>query len=68
MSTRTTVSLTDDDIAELKRLRKFYGTKSVSETIRRSIAQSSLLKRYSDESGDLIVERNGKSYVIPSRG
>lgn len=64
---RTTITLTDAEVDALKNLRGHFDTQSVSETIRRSIAQSSLLKRYSDEEGDLLVERDGKKFVIPSR-
>ena len=67
MATRTSVTLNREDIAELRRLREFYGVNSVSETVRRSLAQSSMLKRYVDDEGNLTVERDGKSYVIPSR-
>jgi len=65
--TRTTITLTDAEVHALRNLREHFDTQSVSETIRRSIAQSSLLKRYSDEEGDLVVEREGKKFVIPSR-
>ncbi|MEP3048004.1 MAG: hypothetical protein ABJL55_19700 [Roseibium sp.] len=68
MTRRTSVTLSKADLDVLEKLKEHYGTGSVSETIRRSISQSSLLKRYSDEDGDLVVERNGKRYVIPSRG
>jgi len=64
---RTTITLTDAEVDALQNLRKHFDTQSVSETIRRSIAQSSLLKRYSDEEGDLLIERDGKKFVIPSR-
>lgn len=64
---RTTISLTESEIRALDQLKEHFDTPSISETIRRSISQSSLLKRYSDEEGDLVVERDGKHYVIPSR-
>jgi len=64
---RTTISLTEAEIKALEQLKSHFDTPSVSETIRRSISQSSLLKRYSNEDGDLLVERDGKRYIIPSR-
>lgn len=64
---RTTISLTNTEVEALEKLKVHFDTPSVSETIRRSISQSSVLKRYSDEEGDLVVERDGRRYVIPSR-
>lgn len=64
---RTTVSLTKSEIDLLEKLKEHFDANSLSDTVRRSISQSSLLKRYSDEQGDLIVEKDGKKYVIPSR-
>lgn len=64
---RATISLSPVEIKALEQLKNHFDTTSVSETIRRSISQSSLLKRYSNEDGDLLVERDGKRYLIPSR-
>lgn len=61
-----TLNLSDAKVALLEKLKEHFDATSVSDTIRRSISQSSLLKRYSDEQGDLIVEKDGKKYVIPS--
>ena len=59
--------ITDEEIDAIEGLKIHFGTNSASEVIRRSISQSSLNRRYTNEKGDLLVERDGKRFVIPNR-
>lgn len=64
---RRTVNLTESDLELLEQLKEHFDASSLNDAIRRSIAQSSLLKRYSDENGDLVVLRDKDKFIVPAR-
>lgn len=64
---RRTVNLTEADLKMLEELKEYFDASSLNDAIRRSVAQSSLLKRYSDENGDLVVLKDRDKFVFPSK-
>jgi len=68
----TGIGLGDSEVVAVEKLsdyfREKFGSDSMSETLRTSITQSSLLKRdyKPDVNGILTVERSGRKYRIPS--
>lgn len=64
---RRTVNLTETDLELLEQLKEHFDASSLNDAIRRSIAQSSLLKRYSDENGELVVLKDKDKFIVPAR-
>lgn len=57
---RRSINLTQADIEALEELKEYFDAGTLNDTIRRSIAQSSLLKRYADEDQVVTVMKDGR--------
>lgn len=56
---RTTINLSDEDIELLKALKDHFKAPSLNDAIRQSIAQASVLTRYVNEHGELVLLKDG---------
>lgn len=59
------LALTPKSAVALLQLKVHLGAKSISRAIREGLSQTSLLKRFGDEDDDIVVERNGKTLILP---
>ena len=68
MATKTSITLSDEDIELLEELREFFKAKSFSEVIKKSIVQTTNISRLADEDGNVRVKtKDGETYVVPRR-
>lgn len=68
MTQKTTFTFTDDEIKILEELRNSMGARSMNEVVRRSIAQSSALRKQADEDGNVTIENpDGHKVILPMR-
>lgn len=64
---RRTIKLTEADVMALEELREYFDAASLNDTIRRSIAQSSLMKRYADEEQTVTVIKDGEQIKLTAK-
>ena len=66
---RRTVNLSDEDMELLNILKEHYRAASINETVRRSISQASLLRKFADDDGQVTVMRkDGTPVLVPTGG
>lgn len=69
---RKTVNLSEKDLAALEKLKDAFDAISLNDTIRRSIAQASVLNDLTDETGAIeIVDSDGtrrRLQIKPAQG
>ena len=69
MMARRTVNLSDEDMELLNILKEHYRAASINETVRRSISQASLLRKFADDDGQVTVMRkDGTPVLVPTGG
>lgn len=62
---RKTVNFTEKDLQTLEKLKEFYDSISLNDTVRRIIAQASVLSSYAND-GELIVTlKDGRTVHLP---
>lgn len=55
MMAKKTVNLTDKDMELIQKLKEHFDASSLNDAIRQSVAQASVLSRYVNEEGELVV-------------
>ncbi|UWR10959.1 hypothetical protein [Sulfitobacter mediterraneus] len=65
---KANISLSDEDIKLLEQLKQFFGSKSYSEVLKRSLVQTSHLSKFVDENGNIKVKTpDGETLLVPKR-
>lgn len=65
---KTSINLSDADLKALKDLMEHFETDSASDVLRRSLAQTSNLAKFTDDNGNLRIKTaDGDTLLLPKR-
>ena len=62
---KTTINLTERDLEIVRKLQEDFDTSTLNDAIRQAVAQSSVINRYVNKHGELVViKENGDTVTI----
>ena len=65
---KTTINLTDKDLELIKQLKEHFDASTLNDAIRQAVAQSSVLSRYVNENGELVLlKEDGEKVTVVRR-
>lgn len=65
---KTTINLTEKDLELIKQLKEHFDANTLNDAIRQAVAQSSVLSRYVNKDGELVLlKEDGEKVTLARR-